>query len=231
MNIIESPVQWHPSLFTVARPHRFLGVLHMGARATLVRLSSGKLFVHSPVELSDKLRSRVDELGEVSVLVAPNRFHHLWVEDWQQAYPDARTFAAPGLTEKKPGVRFDGTLGSEPDPEWAEDLGQVLIEGAPQLGEVVFYHLESQTLISCDLLINIHNSQSRLTRFYLRMMGIQNRPGFSKALKAAYEDKPKARASIDRILEWPFERAIVSHGQVIEEGGHDILRDAYRWLG
>ena len=126
----------------------------------MVRLSSGKLFVHSPVEINDKLRSQVDELGEVSVIVAPNRFHHLWVGDWQQAYPDARTFAAPGLAEKTPEIRFDGTLGNEPDPEWAEDLGQVLIEGAPQLGEVAFYHRASETLISCDLLINIHTAMA-----------------------------------------------------------------------
>ena len=39
----------------------------------------------------------VGEAGSVRFIVAPNRFHHLFVPGWQEAYPDAQTFCAPGL--------------------------------------------------------------------------------------------------------------------------------------
>ena len=34
--------------------------------------------------------------------------------------------------------------------------------------------------------------------------------------------------SLERILEWDFERILPSHGEVLERGGRDALREA--WL-
>lgn len=36
-------------------------------RMTVVRLSDGRLWVHSPVELSSSLQQQIDELGEVAI--------------------------------------------------------------------------------------------------------------------------------------------------------------------
>jgi hypothetical protein len=55
------------------------------------------LIVHSPIRLTDDLRSAAASTGDARFIVAPNRFHHLFVSDWQKAYPDAQTFCAPGL--------------------------------------------------------------------------------------------------------------------------------------
>ena len=46
-----------------AREAKFLGVV-CGTRMTVVRLSGGGRFVHSPVALDDATRRAVDELGD-----------------------------------------------------------------------------------------------------------------------------------------------------------------------
>jgi hypothetical protein len=35
---------------------------------------------------------------------------------------------------------------------------------------------------------------------------------------------------LERILEWPFERVVVAHGDVSEKGGREELVKGYSWL-
>ena len=46
-----------------------------------------------------------------------------------------------------------------------------------------------------------------------------------------FRDKAAVRASVDRILAWDFDRAVVTHGDVVESGAKERLRDAFAWLG
>lgn len=48
--------------------------------------------------------------------------------------------------------------------------------------------------------------------------------------RAAVRDKSAARASVDQILEWDFDRVIVGHGEIIEADGHEAFRSAWSWL-
>ena len=50
------------------------------------------------------------------------------------------------------------------------------------------------------------------------------RPGFAPTLDA------ETKTAIERILAWDFDRVVLSHGEVLETGGRDALRDSYRWL-
>jgi hypothetical protein len=43
-------------------------------------------------------------------------------------------------------------------------------------------------------------------------------------------DRAAARGSLERILEWDFERVILTHGEVLERGGPAALRAGYAWL-
>jgi hypothetical protein len=56
------------SLWTADAPHLFFG-LHIGTRMTVVKLRSGGLLLHSPVEMTEKLRAEVDALGPVRHIV------------------------------------------------------------------------------------------------------------------------------------------------------------------
>jgi hypothetical protein len=102
-------------------------------RMAVVRLADHRLVIWSPVALSDAVREAVDGLGRVQYLVAPNSLHHLFLEEWRRAYPEARLFAAPGLRKRRADLTFDGDLADQPEPEWADELDQVQVRPEPQV--------------------------------------------------------------------------------------------------
>ena len=59
-------------------PLRFFG-MQLGTRMTIIRLKNGKLFLHSPTKLSPKLIEKINNLGKVAFIVAPNKLHHLFL--------------------------------------------------------------------------------------------------------------------------------------------------------
>ena len=215
-------------LWTTDRSLRF--VVEIGTRMTCIRLDDGGLFVHSPVHLDEGLRKTVDEHGPVKAVVAPNRFHHLYVGEWAAGYPQASLYAAPGLAQKRADVRFDGELGEEAPPEWAGQIDQIPFAGMPLSNEVAFFHRASRTLLLTDLVFNVREEARFTTRVGWKLMGAYGRFGPSRLEKLIMRDRPAGRRSIERILEWDFDRVIMAHGEVLESGGREALRAGYDWL-
>jgi hypothetical protein len=44
------------------------------------------------------------------------------------------------------------------------------------------------------------------------------------------QDHEGVREQIDRMLAWDIERIVLSHGEMIESDGREVLRRAYAWL-
>jgi hypothetical protein len=207
-----------------------VGGLHLGARTTIVRLGSGGLLVHSPGPPHDSLHRDVEKLGPVVALVAPNKMHHLFLPAWTGAFPEARTFGAPGLAAKLPSIRFDEELGNDPPSLFGNDLDPHVIQGAPRLEEVVFLHRSSRTLLLTDLAFHLRHSESRFTRIAMRLNGGYGHFGTTRLLRSTFRDRNAARISLDHVLGWDFDRVIVAHGDVLDRGGREALRQAYAWL-
>lgn len=206
---------------------KFFGV-ETGSRMTVVRLADGGLFVHSPVALEGTLRQEVDRLGEVACVVAPSLFHHLHVRAWMDAYPKAVFAACPGLEWKRPDLPFTCILGDQPHPRWADDLGQVYFS-ARRENEVVF-HLPRQRLMICaDALLNLSTHPSASTRFVARLMG-NHAPGIGRLEPLMVRDRRVARRQVDRILDWDFDQAVLSHGAPVTKDAREVTRHAYAWL-
>lgn len=205
--------------------------VEMGRRMTVVRLPGGALWLHSVAPLGDRLRAQLDELGRVRFVVPASKLHgHLWMEQYRAAYPDAELFAAPGLAAKRPDLAFDAELGEAPDPRWAGDIDQAQFRGHRMLDEVVFFHRPSRSLIVGDTCFNIGPEASLPTRLWAWGPSMRRRAGPTPLFKAAVRDRAAARRSLERILDWPFERIVVGHGEVVESGGREFLREAWGWL-
>lgn len=215
-------------LWVEARPLRFLGV-ETGTRMTVVRLGSGGLFVHSPVALDDATRAAIDALGSVEAIVAPSRFHHLYVGEWMRAFPDAVVAACPGLDRKRPDIAWQRVLGDEPEPEWRGALEQVYFGARPMENEVVFHHRASRTLICCDAIFNLRRHPSRLTRAVAIMLG-NHRPGATYLERVLIRDRPSAKTQLERMLAWDPERIVLAHGDIVDTDGRQVLERAYAWL-
>lgn len=218
-----------PDLWVLDHPLRLLG-LAVGARMTVIRLTSGDLFLHSPVPLGDAARAELDALGPVRHVVAPSKVHHFFVAACREAYPDASFYAAPGLPEKRPKLRFDEVLSDTAPPAWAGQIRQVVFQGAPYVSEVVFFHVASRTLVFTDLAFNMRDSSELPTRLWLRAMGAHNRFGPHRMMRRFVRDRAAAHASLQRILAFDFDRVIVSHGAVVQEKGQRLVREAFAWL-
>lgn len=55
-------------------------------RSVVACLKSGGLWVWSPIKLVPDLRAELDRLGPVRHLVSPNKFHQLYLQDWNAGY-------------------------------------------------------------------------------------------------------------------------------------------------
>jgi hypothetical protein len=97
-------------------------------------------------------------LGEVSYLISPNKLHHLFLAEWLEAYPSAKSYAAPGLKEKRPDLRFDGDLREAAEPAWGNEIAQTLFRGSLAMEEALFFHKASHTLLLTDLIENFDPS-------------------------------------------------------------------------
>lgn len=209
------------------RPLRFLGI-ETGTRMTIVRLRGG-LFVHSPAPLEPGLRAEVEALGPVLAIVAPSLFHHLGVQSWIEAFPQAITCACPGLAQKRKDLRWDRVLGDTPEPAWAGEIDQVFFAARRLENEVVFLHRASRTMICADAVFNLARHPSRLTRVVALLLG-NREPGATWLEHVMMRDRAAAREQVGRMLAWDFDRIVLAHGPMIASGGKERLRRAYAWL-
>ena len=221
-----------PGLVAIDHPLRLPGGLELGTRCCLIRLASGGVLIHTPGPLSDAVRRAIDSLGPVRALVAPNLLHHFFLAENVAAFPQARVFAAPGLREKLENkVRVDETLADKPPELWAADLDQVQVGGCPSLGETVFLHRASRTLLCLDLVFNVNTSQNWMTRLFMRINGAYGSFGPSRLFRyVVMKDRRALRASLDRILAWDFDRVTLAHGEILEHGGHREIQRGFAWL-
>lgn len=202
----------------------------IGTRTTLIRLPDGALFMHSPGPLSVSLAKQIDALGSVRFIVAPNEFHHLFVAENAKAWQDAEIHLAPGLAARRKDLSYTAELGDDPPAAWSAALDQCLMAGAPRVNEVVFLHRASRTLVLTDLAFNVRHAASRRARLFFRLTGVYGRFATSRLMRMLARDRAAAKRSAERILGWDFERIIVSHGEVLDEGGPPALRGALDWL-
>ncbi len=216
-------------LWVCEQPLKFMGA-EVGARMSVVKLSSGGLLLYSPVRVSDELKREVDALGPVEQVVAPNKFHHLFVKQWTDAYPKASAFIAHGLHKKRPDLTFCSLIEDGAAP-WSADLDHVPLRGQPVLNEVVFFHKSSRTLICADAVHNVGREKPWTSRVFYSLVGGYG--GFKTNLldRLAARDKPALRESMRRVLCWDIDRVIMAHGVILDHGGRESLRTAYRWLG
>jgi len=216
-------------LFVADGPERVAG-LNIGTRMTVVRLAGGRLLLHSPIPHAPALEAALAEIGRVAFLVAPSKVHHLWLGPWADAHPDATLVAAPGLREKRRDLVFHRELGDAPPSDWAAEIDQCLLAGAPSVNEVAFLHRASSSLVLTDFAMSFSGPLDGVaTRLWRRAMGLGDGLATSRLVAWLVRDHAALRPALERVLSWDFDRIIVSHGHVVEHGGAEALRRA--WIG
>lgn len=164
-------------------------------------------------------------------VVAPNRVHHLYAGDAAQAFPGARLWVAAGIERKRPDLDVTGgVLTDEAPDEWRGEVDQRYFRGRPFENEVVFLHRPSGTLLMCDLAFNFGPTAPLVTRCLMTLLGGYGRFRPSRLDPLLIKDRPAAKASLEHILTWDFDRVVIAHGEVLDSGGREALRAGYHWL-
>jgi hypothetical protein len=216
-------------LWTAEAPMRPLPFLDIGTRMTVVRTPDGGVVLHSPAPADAPLRDAVGKLGPVRAVICPNKVHHLYAGPWKEAHPAARLLGPPGLAAKRRDLAFDGELGDVPDPSFANALECHLVRGMPALNEVAFLHRASRTLLLTDLAFHPTPASSRGARFWCWITRTGDF-GPNAVARFTVRDRGAARASLDHVLGWDFDRVTVTHGDVLETGGKEAFRRGWSRL-
>jgi Domain of unknown function (DUF4336) len=217
-------------IWTKKYPLQYAGC-DLFARATFVRLANGDLLVHSPCPVDDVLMQHLQPIGRVAHVVAPGSYHHFHVGAWQEAYPEATTWICPGVERKRPDLEFDWLLSDNAPEPWDGELEQVLVRGNRFIWEVAFFHVASKTLILTDLVENIGDDTEGtnwVLKFWWKVvMQMWNKPMPAPEYQMGWKDKAAAKRSLERILQWDFERVIIAHGENLEGDARQAVRQAW----
>ena len=205
--------------------------IHFPGRMTVVRLSSGQLWLCSVVPIDDALATQLTELGPVAHIVAPNRFHHLYLAGAMERYPDAKVYASPGLSSKRKDVDFSAELGAKAPDAWHADIEQLSLTAIPLMGEVVFFHKDSGTLITTDLFMNVHRVDGWLGWFIYWAEGCWKKPAVPRLNRFMVKDKAQMRAEAARIAAWPTRRLLMAHGDIVEDDAAAVVRRSFEVFG
>jgi hypothetical protein len=216
-------------LWVAELPLKFMGI-EVGRQMTVARLGGDELWIHSPAPLTPGLRSALEALGAPRYVVAASAIHgHVSMEEFQQAYPDVQLFAPPILDRRRKDLAFEGLLGSTPDQRWSAELDQTVFLGQ-LLPEVLFFHRESRTLITGDLLVRAKPDSQLTTRLAWRLEGVGESLATPRTVRVSTRNRLAARGSLERVRAWDIDRIHVGHGANVEAEGAARLHEAMHWL-
>lgn len=217
-------------IWTADYPVKYVGC-RFNARMTVIRLADGALMLHSPGPIDQAMATAISALGNVSQIVAPGSYHHMYVAQAQRWYPDADTSICSGIEHKRPGLQFDWILGSRAPAAWCDTLDQALIRGSRFMWEVAMLHKPSKTLLLVDAIEHFTDKTADVSwqlkawwKFVFRMW---NKPRPAPEYQLGWSDKSAARASLATILEWDFDKIVLSHGDNITEDAKSQARQAW----
>lgn len=190
-----------------------------------VRRTPAGLILWSPVAIDDELAAALRRLGPVTTIVAPNLFHYAHVAAAKARYPEARVLAPEGLRTKRPDVPIDSALAQ--GTSLGGGCSVHAVEGSAVVSEFVMHDAETKTLTVTDLVFNVRQAHNFRSWFVFRVLaGTLGDVGQSRLWKSFVKDSAAASKSMLALNELPFERLIVGHGEIVEDGGQESLAHA-----
>ncbi len=205
-------------------------------RMAVVRLADGGLWLWSPVKKTSEIEGAVRALGPVRHIVSPNKLHFLFLEEWQEAFPDAEMWATAATIRKCGNIHFSKALGDDPPSGWKGQIDQFYFTNSPFLDELIFFHRESRTAIIADLSQTF--SETFLKQHWpwwmqpvarlSRMIDGWGYPPFD--YRISFRHRASARPKIRALINEHPEHVVVAHGEVVRTGGEVFLRRAFSWL-
>ena len=205
-------------------------------RSVVVRLANDDLWIWSPTALTQSLIDKLKACGRVRHLVSPNKLHHLYLQDWKRAFPDAVLWGPQSTIRKRGDLDFEDALTDLSPTEWQDELDQAWFHGSKAMDEVVFFHRRSRTVIIADLSENFSDEFLRAhwswpARVFAKIWKITVPYGYAPLeLRWTWFNRQPAREALRKMLSWDPKQVIMAHGEWQQEDGRNYLERAFAWL-
>lgn len=200
--------------------------LEVGTRTTVVRLNDHSLWLHSPGPETGAAYRSLNAIGKVRHLVAPNGFHHLYLKQASELYPDAALWGPGAVQKKQPRLNIQRLSSESP---WHPELEIQMVHGLSSQ-ESVFFHPASRSLIVTDLLLHLY-PQKQPDKMLFGLVGLSDKLCWDKVISPfLLKDRKALLQSVQAIMKWDFERIIMSHGRVVELDAKARFTEAMGWL-
>ncbi|KAL1794563.1 hypothetical protein ACET3X_006379 [Alternaria dauci] len=223
-------------------PFGYRKFVAVGNRATAIRLHDHRILLLNPIQLEDVVRDKLNRLGGVH-LIASDLGHHMYVKDYVDAWPEAKTIGVPGLDSKRKDVKWDyiykdWRTSPEDQFDFAQDFETVLFEGFITYC-VAWYHKPTKTLIQSDLMMNLpcteqyHPSsadQGPLSRGFAKRAHPRSIWAKRLVYHIATVDYTLMRRDAKKVADWKIDRIISCHGDALESGGNEAWASVYEWF-
>jgi hypothetical protein len=226
-----------PSIITtLSVPFLRAGLMKIGGRGTLVRLQTGSVAVFSPAALTPEVKSKIESMGTLKYIIAPDIEHHIFISSYKKEYPQAEVIGVEGLPEKREGnsdtkgVPFQhvftakNKLDMQISPEFDAEFSYEFVHSHANK-ELVLLHRPTRTLIEADLLFNLPATEQYsksgmdahsglLTRLFAALMNTRGDMIWQRRFLwyAIGRDHVPFGESAKRIMKWDFDRIIPCHG-------------------
>jgi hypothetical protein len=194
------------------------------------------VWVLASTPLDGLTRRALDDMGPVKFIIAADDFHHMFIREYTQAYPQAKLIGTPRAVRKNTDMNFSGCWGQdtpgtqygfEPEIQYRQFSGFIT-------KDVAFYHSPSRSLIVPDLIFNLPpREQYSLSGTWFPFWLLLLNPfsifhGFF-TLFFGFMNPFAMRRDAKAVQEWDFERIIPCHGDVVEKNARKAWERAYRF--
>ncbi len=88
----------------------------------------------------------------------------------------------------------------------------------------MFFHVASRTLILTDAAFCFDQSFPWLTQLVTKVGGGYESLSPSLLERMATTDKETVKAAAEQVLRWNFDRVIMAHGSIVEQGGKEQFK-------
>ena len=192
-------------------------------RMTVIRLSDGRLVVHSAMALHEEDMTAIEALGALSVLIVPSDYHRMDAPRFKERYPDLLVLCPEPCTGRVSEVIApDGHYDSLPeDPS----LRCEVLDGVKS-GEGVFVVRSGErvTLVFNDALFN-HPHTPGLKGLVGRLIGSTGGARVTPVMRLFVVSNRRAlKAHLHRLSRLDgLHRLVPGHGDVIDEDAAKVL--------
>jgi hypothetical protein len=179
---------------------------------TVVRLSDGRLVIHSAIALDEASMKRLEGWGTPAFLLIPHQRHRLDAPRYKQRYPALRVLVPPAIMAKaRAVVSVNGTYEDMPsDPALSLEL---LAGTGGGEGTLIVHSADGVTVVLNEVVFDLEPPKSVVARAAVRLVGFGPGARVTPVVKLELvKNKAELKAHLERLAAIPkLVRLIVSH--------------------